>query len=72
MLLDNFLCLVPDEPQTQSLIPQARDFDGKPTNSINDWCKNAKIEWVSPVELRKIDDIYLVKCTNSLDSDGLE
>ena len=68
MLLDNFLSLVPDEPQTQSLIPKARDYYGKPSNSLYDWAKNFKIEWVSPVELQKIDDIYIIKCKNSVES----
>ena len=72
LLLDNFLCLVPDEPQTQSLIPQARDFYGKPSNSIYDWCKNSNFNWVSPVELRKIDDFYVIKRTSLLDNDVTE
>ena len=67
ILLDNFLSLVPDEPKTNSLIPNARDFYGKPSNSIYDWCKNGKIDWVSPVALKKIDDIYIIECKNSLD-----
>ena len=69
MLLDNFLSLVPDEPQTQSLIPKVRDFYGKLSNSLYDWTKNFKIDWVSPVELQKIDDIYIVKCKNTVESE---
>ena len=68
-LLDNFLSKVPDEPKTNSLIPKARDFYGKPSNSIYDWCKNGKIDWVSPVALKKIDDIYVIECKNCLDSE---
>ena len=67
-LLDSFLCLVPDEPKTESLVPRARDFKDKPSNSLYDWCKNNKFEWVSPLKLTKIDCIYTVKCKDTLTS----
>lgn len=54
-----------DEPPTQNLSPKARDYYGKPSNSLYDLCKNCMYEWVSPVELCKIDKIYIVKCKNN-------
>ena len=72
-LLDNFLSLVPDEPKTNSLIPNARDFYGKPSNSIYDWCKNGHFDWVSPVALKKINDMYVIECKNNSVSElGIE
>ena len=61
-LLDSFLILVPDEPPTQTLSPKASDYYGKPSNSLYDWCKNNMFGLVSPLELRKIDEIYILKC----------
>ena len=60
-MLDSYLELVSDQPQTQTLIPSAIDFNGKPSNSIYDWCRNTRIDWKSPIELKKIGDIYISK-----------
>ena len=69
-LLDIFLSLVPDEPPTQTLSPKASDCYGKPSNSLYDWCKNRMFEWVLPLELRKIDKIYILKCKNDAECES--
>ena len=60
---------MPDEPKTNSLVPNARDYYGMPSNSIYDWCKNSHFDWVPPVELTKINDLYVFKCKNDADNE---
>ena len=60
-LLDNFLECVPDQPYTDSLVPEARDYNDKPSNSIYDWCKSGRIQWTPPIELERVEDYYIVK-----------
>ena len=41
--LDKFLECIPDQPQTESLIPGGKDLYGAPSNSIPDWILTLKI-----------------------------
>lgn len=36
-LLDNCLCMYPDQPATESLTPTCKTLMGKPSNSLLDW-----------------------------------
>ena len=61
LMLDSYLELVPDQPQTKTLIPSATDYNGKPSNSIYDWCTSTRIDQISPYELKLTGDTYTVK-----------
>ena len=38
-ILDEFLGVIPDQPEVDNLIPDARTIDGKPSNSVVDWTR---------------------------------
>ena len=64
-LLDNFLENVPDEPWTDSLLPGAKDIDGKPSNSIYDWVRTGKISWEPSRKLVCYDQCFIVESSLS-------
>ena len=45
IVLDEFLTLVPDEPETDDLVPSAKDIMGKPSNSMKDWLRVSNIDY---------------------------
>ena len=36
LLLDSFLCKIPDQPETESIKPEALDYNSSPSNSVYD------------------------------------
>ena len=64
LMLDSYLELVPDQPKTRTLISSVTDYNDKPSNSIYDWCRSTRIDWISPYELKLTGDIYTLKPNN--------
>ena len=60
-LLDSFLKCVPDQPETDSLIPSVTDFYGSPSNSVYDWCNSVTISWEPSVDLIREGENYVFK-----------
>ena len=67
-LLDNFLSLVDDQPETESLRSNLLDSYGNSTNSLYYWCVARKINWTPNLPL--VTDGQLYKIYNSLSSIG--
>ena len=74
-MLDQFLTLIPDEPELPSAKPGGLALDRKPSNSIPDWIRtmnlnmNDKVDYdVTINDDGKIDNLLVsnsnVKCTN--------
>ena len=38
-MLDEFLSVIPDQPEVEGLYPEAKTIDGIPSNSVVDWCR---------------------------------
>ena len=37
--LDEYLSVIPDQPEVENLKPEAKTIDGKPSNSVVDWTR---------------------------------
>ena len=68
-LLDSFLKCVPDQPETDSLIPSVIDYSGSPSNSLYDWCNSITIQWEPSIDLVRDgeDYIFKAKCDQSME-----
>ena len=64
LMLDSYLELVPDQPQIKTLIPSVTDYNDKPSNSIHDWCRSTRIDWISSYELKLTGNTYTLKPNN--------
>ena len=42
IILDKYLAVIPDQPAVGDMIPGARNIQGKPSNSVIDWCRSMK------------------------------
>ena len=61
LLLDSFLMLLPDQPETEYLKQEAVDQDGSPSNSIYDWIRKLHINWKPSIDLVCINSCYVSK-----------
>ena len=41
-MLDEYLAVIPDQPAVGDMIPGSRNIQGKPSNSVIDWCRGMK------------------------------
>ena len=46
--LDEFLSSIPDQPETDKLIPGGRTEFGRPSNSIPDWVRTLNLNMWTP------------------------
>ena len=43
--LNHWLALLPDQPETETLIPEVRDYSGNPSNYVTDWAWKLSIDF---------------------------
>ena len=61
-LLDSYLSIVPDEPETEDLKSNIVDCEGVTTNSLYYWCLKTHVNWKPCVKLIRDSDFrYVLK-----------
>ena len=65
-LLDSYLSLIPDQPETETLKPEVCDCDGKFSNSVYDWIvkRGQNFNWIPGVDLVMKGFCYNVSKSN--------